>query len=92
MDVYLKTDNPVLRANACVRAAGLAATLAGGTFHDATGVLLNAMGTLATVAPDGDSPILPGLTNRPRQRRSRRRSLPAQASISSQPSRWAAAR
>lgn len=64
VDVYLKTDDPTLRANACTRAAGLAATLAGGTFHDQTGVLLNAIGTLAAVAPDGPSPILPGLSNR----------------------------
>lgn len=64
VDVYLKTDDPTLRANACLRAAGFAATLAGETWHDATGVLLNAIGTLATVAPDGASPILPGLTNR----------------------------
>lgn len=64
VDVYLKTDDPTLRAAACVRAAGTAALLSGGTFHDQTGALLNAIGVLATVDPDGPSPILPGLTNR----------------------------
>lgn len=64
VDVYLKTDDPVLRAAACARAAGTAAQLAAGTFHDQTGMLLNAIGVLATVAPDGPSPILPGLANR----------------------------
>ncbi|HEX2253947.1 MAG TPA: hypothetical protein VHQ65_11825 [Thermoanaerobaculia bacterium] len=63
VDVYLKTDDETLRQNACLRAAGQQAILAGGTPADATGALLNTLGLLATADPAGASPVVPGLTN-----------------------------
>lgn len=64
VDIYLKTDDPVLRARACARYELLAARIAGGEIADTSGQLIAALGTLAELAPGAASPILPGLTNR----------------------------
>jgi pimeloyl-ACP methyl ester carboxylesterase len=63
VDIYLKTDDPGFREAACRRSAQRQAQLAAQTWQDSTGTLVQTIAFLATVDPDGASPIFPGLTN-----------------------------
>lgn len=64
VDIYLKTNDPVLRAAACERHALTQARLDAGELADGSGQLLAALGGLALGVPADSSPIVPGLTNR----------------------------
>jgi hypothetical protein len=62
VDIYLKTNDEGLRQNACRRFAAEQAALDAGQYqHDNRVVQL--IGSLATTAPAGASPVFPGLTN-----------------------------
>ena len=63
VDIYLKTDDPQYRANACARAANTEAAIAAGSFVNASGGLITTIGTLAVADPDGASFLGP-FTNR----------------------------
>ncbi len=64
VDIYVKTDDPTLRANACNRLEVSRDQLDAGEYADPTGALIQLTGLLASAAPDDPSPIVPGLTNR----------------------------
>ena len=63
MDIYIKTDDETLRANACNRLQVAEDQLDAGQFADPTGGLLAFLGALAATVPDDPSPVVPGLTN-----------------------------
>ncbi len=63
LDAVFKAGTPELRANACENVAAIEEALAGGTYVDDFSFLPLA-GALATLDPDGPSPIFPGLSNR----------------------------
>jgi hypothetical protein len=64
VDTLLKTDNEPLRQKVCEIVAQIGSDIAGGIYQDAGGTVVRAAGNLASVDPDGPSPIVPGLTNR----------------------------
>ncbi len=64
VDIYVKTDDPTLRANACNRLQVARDQLDAGQFADPTGGLIQLIGLLAAGAPGDPSPVVPGLTNR----------------------------
>jgi pimeloyl-ACP methyl ester carboxylesterase len=64
VDTLLKTDNEPLRQKVCEIVAQIGGDIAGGIYQDAGGTVVRAAGNLASVDPDGPSPIVPGLTNR----------------------------
>jgi hypothetical protein len=64
VDIYLKTDDPSIRAAACVRLALTLAQLESGQTADPSGGLISTLGLLAASAPGDPSPVLPGFTNR----------------------------
>lgn len=64
VDIYVKTDVPQLQSFACQRLAATEAAIAGGAHANAVGGLITALGTLATVDPDGASILGGGMTNR----------------------------
>jgi pimeloyl-ACP methyl ester carboxylesterase len=59
-DIYLKTDDPGLRALACARQDATEAALAGGAYAAGVGVLSALVGTDALTDPSGPSANLPG--------------------------------
>jgi pimeloyl-ACP methyl ester carboxylesterase len=63
VDTFLKTDVEKLRQAACDRFAARQAMLHAGTYHDATGVLVSQVGTLAVTAPNDPSSVVSGLTH-----------------------------
>ena len=64
VDIYLKTDDPQLRALACQRQQNTEALIAGGQYANPVGGLVSLLGTLAVADPGGTSVIDPNLTNR----------------------------
>jgi hypothetical protein len=64
VDIYLKTDDPQLRAFACQREQNTKALIAGGQHANPVGGLVALLGTLAIADPSGTSIIDPNLTNR----------------------------
>lgn len=64
VDIYVKTDVPQFQAFACQRLAATEAAIAGGAHANPVGGLITALGTLATVDPDGPSILGGGMTNR----------------------------
>jgi pimeloyl-ACP methyl ester carboxylesterase len=63
VDIYLKTDVPQLQSFACQRQQASAAAVAAGNYAATSGGLIHLIGTLATTAPAGPSPVVPGFTN-----------------------------
>jgi pimeloyl-ACP methyl ester carboxylesterase len=63
VDIYLKTDVPQLQSFACQRQQASAAAVAAGNYAATSGGLINLIGTLATTAPAGASPVVPGFDN-----------------------------
>ncbi|HWN40630.1 MAG TPA: hypothetical protein VNW71_00325 [Thermoanaerobaculia bacterium] len=64
VDIYLKTDIEDLREAACTRYLGSLPSWQAGTYENRNGSLVFTIWQLATTAPNGASPILPGFTNR----------------------------
>ena len=64
VDIYLKTDVEELREAACTRYLGSLPSWEAGTYENRNGSLVFSIWQLATTAPNGASPILPGFTNR----------------------------
>lgn len=63
VDIYLKTNVPELQQGACIRYANEQARIDGGEIAESIGQVVNALGVLASTAPNASSPIIPGLTN-----------------------------
>jgi hypothetical protein len=63
LDVYYRTDDPDMRALACGRHADQQAQLAAGVLAG-DNTVFPLIAALAVEDPDGESPILPGATNR----------------------------
>jgi len=55
VDIYLKTDDPQLKAFACAREQGTNAAIAAGQIANPTGSLVAALGALALFDPNGSS-------------------------------------
>lgn len=70
VDIYLKTNDPQLKAAACQRQQATEATLAAGGYGNPIGGLVAVLGQLAALDPNGSSILngppfnLPGYTNR----------------------------
>jgi len=70
VDIYLKTNDPQLKAAACQRQQASEATIAGGGYANPVGGLVAVLGQLAALDPNGSSILngppfnLPGYTNR----------------------------
>ncbi len=64
VDIFFKTDDAGLAADACFRRDITQASFDAGVFNDATGQLVELIGTLAEQDPAGASPVFPGVTNR----------------------------
>jgi len=64
LEAVFKTDSEAWRAYYCAAAANYANKLAGGIYEDAQGKFFKTAASLALHDPDGDSPIVPGFTNR----------------------------
>lgn len=64
VDIYVKTDDPGLRAAACERLADLQLLLALGETASDVGQLMAWIGALALDLPGDPSPLIPGMTNR----------------------------
>ena len=64
VDIYLKTDQPDVKAAACLRLGQTQERQATGEVADANGVLITSLGQLAIAAPAEPSPIVSGLSNR----------------------------
>jgi hypothetical protein len=63
VDIYLKTNDATFRQNACTRYAAEKALLDAGTYQNASGTTVQALGNLAVTNPTGSSPVFSGLTN-----------------------------
>ncbi len=65
VDIFVKSDDPMIRQAACVRVAANQALLDAGTYQGAVGGI-NLFGDLALTNPTGPTfvPILPGFNNR----------------------------
>jgi hypothetical protein len=59
----LKTDDETMRLTDCAQAAHYQSLIDAGTYQDQSGILVNTLGLLARIDPDGASPIVPGFTN-----------------------------
>jgi hypothetical protein len=64
VDIYLKSDDPQLRAFACQREQNTEAAIAAGQIGNPTGSLVSVLGMLAVADPSGTSFLNPALTNR----------------------------
>lgn len=70
VDIYLKTNDPQLKAAACQRQQASEATIAAGGYANPVGGLVAVLGQLAALDPNGSSILngppfnLPGYTNR----------------------------
>lgn len=63
VDILVKTDDPEVKASACLRLDLTLDRLAAGEIADSTGGLASTIGTLAKSAPGAASPIIPTFTN-----------------------------
>lgn len=63
VDVYLETDDPALKNNACLRRIDERGMVAAGTYANDIGANLGPLGYLAQVSPSGPSPLFAGLDN-----------------------------
>jgi hypothetical protein len=65
VDIFVKSDDPIVRQAACERVAGIQALLNAGIYQSAGGGI-KALGDLALTDPTGPTflPILPGFNNR----------------------------
>lgn len=64
VDIYLKTDVPALQDAACFRYNDTVGKMGKGQYASDNGALISLIAALAAANPDGDSPIMEGLTNR----------------------------
>lgn len=64
VDIYLKTNDPVLRDRACQRAQASEAAIAAGNYAATSGALIEAIGNAAVSDPNGPSAVVPGFNNR----------------------------
>jgi hypothetical protein len=63
VESFLRTDQADVQQAACARLAGEQMAISGGTFASTSGTLFATLGSLASAAPGGASPVISGLTN-----------------------------